>query len=225
MIDKLVIDYREKYLKYGYSPRSLGWDKGKQFLRFHALTSQFELEDCTILDIGCGFGDFNAYAEMIGIKNYRYLGIDCVGEFINEANKRYGSDKIQFEEADILIFKTDQKFDFVISSGVFNHKFIDLYDGGGYKFIKDAMKKSFDLCNHAVAFDFLSDKVDYKLDHTFHSAPEVIIKMGYEFTRNLKLDNTVFPFEYSLILYKNANFLKEKTVFEIAEEKYKWIGI
>lgn len=51
--DKLISDYRKRFAEYGYSPKTLGWVKGKQDIRFSILTSQWELEGKRILDVGC----------------------------------------------------------------------------------------------------------------------------------------------------------------------------
>ena len=64
--------YEKLYKKYGYSPKSLGWEKGKQFLRFHQLTCDFELKNASILDVGCGFGDFIKYLNLNKIKNFKF---------------------------------------------------------------------------------------------------------------------------------------------------------
>ena len=35
---KVISRYTERYNKFGYDPKSLGWDKGKQDIRFDVLT-------------------------------------------------------------------------------------------------------------------------------------------------------------------------------------------
>jgi len=57
--DVVVDRYSSRFQKYGYSPKTLGWDKGKQDLRYQMLFREFSLEGKSILDIGCGFGDAN----------------------------------------------------------------------------------------------------------------------------------------------------------------------
>ncbi len=41
-LDATISRYSKRYQQYGYSPRSLGWDKGKQELRFEVLTSLYD---------------------------------------------------------------------------------------------------------------------------------------------------------------------------------------
>ena len=54
--------------------------------------------------------------------------------------------------------------------------------------------------------DFLSDKVDYQHEHTFHNAPEAVLAFAYGLTRNIVLRNDYMPFEFSILLLKDDSF-------------------
>ena len=120
--DKVIDTYRRLYSVHGYSPQALGWDKGKQFLRFHQLTSDWDLTGASILDVGCGFGDFVNYLRFMNIQNYSYTGIDLLGEFIAEGKRRYSSPQATFLQAAFEDYDSPSTFDYVIASGVFNLK-------------------------------------------------------------------------------------------------------
>jgi SAM-dependent methyltransferase len=207
----LIIDrYKKRYNIFGYDPRSLGWDKGKQDLRFDVLTNFFDCKGKTILDIGCGFGDLNRFLINKYQNNFEYIGIDLVDNFIENAKKIYRSNNISFIAGDFLSANFDRKFDLIFSSGIFNHK-MDNFDN--YQFISSVMKKAYDLSNEGFAFDFLSNQVDYEYENTFHSSPSKILDMGYKLSRRINLRNDYFPFEFSVAVYKNDGFLKDTTVF------------
>ena len=208
--ETVVKRYSERYKEFGYSPKSLGWDKGKQDLRYHILLEEFNLENKSILDIGCGFGDANKLIRN-RTKNYKYLGIDIVEDLIIEAQKQYtDNEKINFKLEDFLKTEIEEEYDLVVSSGVFNFK---LQDADNYKFINSFMKKAFSIAKEGLAFDFLSDKVDFQYDNTFHSSPSIILEMGYELSRNVILKNHYMPFEFALIVFKDDSFVKEDTIF------------
>ena len=91
--------YKKNYEKFGYSEKSLAWNKGKQNIRFKELTKNLSLKDgMKIFDIGCGFGDLNKWLLIKGYKNYYYKGVDLVEGFIETAQE---------------IYKDNQKFFFV----------------------------------------------------------------------------------------------------------------
>ena len=210
---KIIDRYTERYEQYGYDPKTLGWVKGKQNLRFSILTSQIDIEGKSICDIGCGFGDLNKFLEG-KVQHYSYYGIDIIDSLIKEATARYANDKIHFRCGDFLKEEISE-FDYAIASGIFNFK---LEDEDNYTYIENVIKKAFSLCKEGLAFDFLSDKVDYfNYEHTFHSSPEKILSIAYKYTRNIILKNNYMPFEFSVFLFKDDSFNKEDTIFN----KYK----
>ena len=208
---KNVIDrYKKRLKEYGYSPKSLGWDKGKQDIRFDILTSRYDFNNKHVLDIGCGFGDLNRILKTKAA-NYQYTGIDIVDELLVEGKKQYQDKNLEFINSNILNFVSDNLFDYAISSGMFNFK---LDDGKNYEFIESVIKKTLDLCNDGLAFDFLSDKVDYEYEETFHSSPEKILSIAYKYSRNILFRNDYMPFEFSLFIFKNDLFDKKDTIFK-----------
>ena len=74
-IEDTCTRYAVRYQQYGYSPKTLGWLKGKQDIRFEILTSQYNFANKSVLDLGCGFGDLNITLSKKNIP-YTYLGID-----------------------------------------------------------------------------------------------------------------------------------------------------
>lgn len=201
--------YADRYKDYGYDPKTLGWFKGKQELRFSILTSQVDLEDKSILDVGCGFGDLNYFLKS-RLKSYRYHGVDLVEELILEAQKRHNEEGIHFSSEDFLAAAPKQ-YDFILGSGIFNYR---LSHEDNYEYIRRTLKKAFDECTIGCAFDFLSDRVDFqKYEFTFHSNPSKILELGYSLSRNVILRNDYAPFEFTLFLFKDDSFNPENTVF------------
>lgn len=208
--DKIIKRYTGRFLEYGYSPKTLGWDKGKQDIRFNILTSQYDFNNKSVLDIGCGFGDLNKTLKYKAGNNYKYLGLDIVPVLIKKAKKLYQNSKIDFQCCDFLSTELTNQYDYIIASGIFNFK---IEAENNYSFIENIISKSFHLCRDGLAFDFLSDKVDYKHDHTFHSSPEQILGIAYKYSRNVIIRNDYMPFEFSLFIFKNESFDTSDTVF------------
>jgi SAM-dependent methyltransferase len=202
--------YKGLYQKHGYSADALGWHKGNQFLRFYQLTNLWDLNNSNILDIGCGFGDFNNYLQANNISEYNYLGIDILEEFILEGVKQYPQKNVEFIKGDFLTTDIDKNVDFSIASGTFNYKIegVDCYD-----YIYENIKKMFEFSNKAIAIDLLSDRVDYFHEHNFNYNPMKILEMAYSLSKRVVLNNSVFPFEFAIIIFKDDSFEKEKMHF------------
>jgi len=97
-----------------------------------------------------------------------------------------------------------------LASGIFNHKFPSQ---GNDLFLGGVLKKAWSLCKVGFAFDFLSDKVDYRYDHTYHNNPERILGLGYGLSRNVVLRNDYMPFEFCLYVGKDDSFDRADAVF------------
>jgi SAM-dependent methyltransferase len=213
--EKIAEKYSMRYEEFGYSPKSLFWNKGKQNLRFNILTSQFELEGKSILDIGCGFGDLTQFLEQ-KTTNYSYFGIDITKAFIIEANKRFANEKIHFKHGDFLNENIEENFDIAIASGTFNIKF---ENEDNYTFVESVIKKALSFCEIGIAFDFISDKVDFRDSQTFYYAPERVLSIAYKYSRNIIVRNDYMPFEFALFVFKDDSFEKEDTIFKLYKNK------
>ncbi|MBQ9417290.1 MAG: class I SAM-dependent methyltransferase [Bacteroidales bacterium] len=211
--------YTGRYRTYGHSPKTLGWDKGKQPLRFSILSDIIEPspDRFSLLDIGCGFGDLYTYlCDKYPSRHIAYQGIDLVPVLVEEGKSTpththyQNNSDLQFICADFLQWKVPHAYDYCFGSGIFNFK---LAQGDNYQYIESIINKAFACCNVGVAFDFLSDKVDYQYEDTFHSAPEKILAMAYKLSRNVVLRNDYMPFEFAVQIFKDESFLKEDTIF------------
>jgi SAM-dependent methyltransferase len=208
--------YRKGYAEYGYSPKTLGWEKGRQDIRFEVLLSFFESHEKSILDIGCGFGDLNRVLFRENGGSYRYLGVDLVSELIEEGRRHYPQENIRFLNADFLEFQFKENFDIIVASGIFNHRFDS---GGNDLFIERVLKKAWALCTEGLAFDFLSDKVDYRYVHTYHNNPGRILELAYGLSRNVSIRNDYMPFEFALYVGKDDSFDRADAVFNVHKRR------
>ena len=210
---KTVINrYTERFHEFGYSPKTLGWDKGKQPLRFSILSKIIPSVSTSfsIMDIGCGFGDLYAFLSNSHAAMFQYYGIDIVPTLIQEGESRYPQNNVKFFCGDFLDVPFDLHIDYCIGSGLFNFK---LTEDDNYEYIENIIKKAFEISEIGIAFDFLSDQVDYKYELTFHSNPSKILTIAYKYTRNVVLRNDYMPFEFALYMYMDESYQKEDTIF------------
>ncbi len=192
--DRTRSRYDKRIIEFGYNPKSLGWIKGNQGIRFSALTEIGIMNNCKIYDIGCGFGDLFRFLKITS-KNFQYIGFELNPNLISMAKKKNQNTK--FKLLDIEKEHIEGKCDWAIVSGLFNFKRKD-----NYKFIKKMIKKIFQSCKKGVAIDFLSTYVDYKNKDAFYSSPEKIFKICKELSPRIVLRHDYMPFEYCVYIYK-----------------------
>ena len=146
--------YDKRLRQFGYDPKTLGWLKGKQGIRFSILTSIGDLKNSTVLDVGCGFGDLYGFLKYNKV-NCKYLGLDLNHNLIT-------CGKIQYPKAHFKVFDVEKdnittKYDWIIISGLLNYK-----RKNSYEFIQFILKKMYKLCKKGLAVDFISNYVDFK---------------------------------------------------------------
>lgn len=141
--------YKKAILKYGLTARGVHWDSSfTQYLRFEVILQFIEnLNDSSIVDVGCGFGEFLCFLEYKKIKAKEYLGIDCEEQMIKISKSRFKTNNFLVKDVlkDTLIKK-----DYYICSGALN-----LLEFKEFKvFIKNCFKNS----QKAFIFNFLIKK-------------------------------------------------------------------
>jgi SAM-dependent methyltransferase len=147
--NKLIKKYKVK------DPRSLGWgSRESQGIRFSVLAGIGIGSKDTVLDIGCGYGDFSH-----AVDNGNYIGFDICPEMIKEARKRYPDQKF------ITEWK-DETADWVIASGVFNLKDADMA----------LIPRMFLNCNKGISLNFLCryKGMEEKDDRIYHDPADII---------------------------------------------------
>jgi SAM-dependent methyltransferase len=195
--ENLIQRYVDRFRKYGALPETLGWKKGRQKIRFQVLTDIAFLKDDSVLDVGCGFADLYDFLRQKGWEGH-YTGVDIVPVLVETAKKKHPA--LDIKILDILRDPLQERFDYVMASGLFNVKF-KLADN--LKFIDRMLRKMFALSRRGVACNFMSDYVDWKSEESFYVKPEVVFAMAKRLSRRIALRHDYMPFEFAVYLFKN----------------------
>ena len=205
---KMVAVYLRQLKKYGYSPKSLGWMKGKQGLRFERLT-RFIKKNSKILDYGCGFGDLMSFLELNNL-NVDYSGCDVIPEFLEIAKEK--NPKGNFFQIE-LFENIKENYDNIICSGTFNilyHKEIENHKKHIFKIINNL----FQCCKNTLSIDFQSPYVDFHSENAYHQEINEIINYSIKYlSRRFVVDHSYMPYEYTIHIFKNDKIKKPKNIF------------
>jgi ubiquinone/menaquinone biosynthesis C-methylase UbiE len=176
----------------------VGWGSvDSQEKRFRVLTEIGNLDNDSILDVGCGLG---AYFDYVHKKhsNLSYTGIDINLNMIQEAQQRHSD--IEFIHANIIADThalNDRKFDYVFLSGALNLSADKHHDT-----IKSIMKEMFTLANKGVAINFLSVFSDYLTPGEYYCNPVDILQLAFSITKKATLRHDYMPHDFTIYLYK-----------------------
>ena len=185
--------YNKLISDHGCNPQALSWNNDyTQKIRFIALTQIYNLDNKTILDVGCGFGDlYDLLKEKY--KDFKYTGIDVLPNMIQNAKKKHPN--IDFIETEYSKYEGD-KYDIILSSGALSFKILNYKD---YYF--GMIEKMYKESKIATGFNMLNIK-NHIDDDTFiaYSLPEV-----YEFcsslTEKIIIRQDYLPHDFTFYLY------------------------
>ncbi len=186
--EQTINRYSTRYKKLGRNVKSLGWGSlEQQQYRFDRVLNFVECQNKSILDIGCGFGDFYSFMQLKNIDPVQYTGWDINQNLIDEANK--GSDaNTDFEVVNLLDEDIDKQADIVIMLGLLNFDLKNEYDNIEYS--KKMIKKAFFHSKEKLVVDFLSVNMtqDYpKEDFIFYHNPSEMLDFALTLTCNVSL--------------------------------------
>lgn len=95
--------YYEALKEFGISAQGVHWNnKYTQYKRFEVLTKLIkkEIRSASIVDVGCGFGEYYQYLKNNKKLPASYIGVDCESNMVNISRKRFP--EVQFFVQNIL---------------------------------------------------------------------------------------------------------------------------
>lgn len=200
-MDTTIINYYdEKVKEHGAVSKGADWNgKESQYLRFDILSNIFkEKSDFSLLDYGCGYGEFLNYLDKNHYKNISYTGFDLSDEMITHS-------KLKFPKK-CFTNKTsyNNTYDYTILSGTLHVKLKNDND-----IWKNHIIKTLDHLNQiskkGFAFNLLtsySDK-EYMKDYLYYASPEEIFKYcKLNFSKNVLLDHSYNLYEFTVFVKK-----------------------
>lgn len=195
---KIINRYMKRFKKYGVDIKTLASGNiERQKIRFKIFSEIGDLNGKTLLDLGCGFGDFYQHLKERNI-SVKYTGIDICPAFIDVCRERFP--EADFMVRDIQKEGFNKKYDYIVSSQVFNGKF-EVQDN--MDVIKNVLEKCYKNCNVATAFDMMTDYVDFKEDKLYYYSPEKIFSYCKSLTKRVLLRHDYPLFEFVVCLYKD----------------------
>jgi len=201
--------FSESLRRYGYDPRSLGWIEGTQDTRFRVLAAVGDLEGCSVLDVGCGFGDLYEYLYREGIK-VDYTGVDLNPEFVDIARQRHPD--ARFIVADFEDSKISGRFDWVVESGVFNYMISD-----HQTFVGNMVRKMFKAARKGIAIDFLNNNGSFFSSGLYHPDPADLYRFCSKLSKRVVLRCDYKPTEFCVYVYKDTRETPENVYREYHE--------
>lgn len=197
--------YEECFLRHGDNHRGADWPNENDLIKRYKVMSSVikENESSIVLDFGCGTGMFYNFINKENL-NINYIGVDINKSLIKAAKEKY--ENINFYEIDILKNKNNFNFsyDYAICNGVFTEK-LNLTNDKMFLFLKEIITILFENSKKGIAFNVMSDIVDFKREDLFYLDFNSLLSfVSKNLTRNFIIRNDYGLYEYTVYLYKEA---------------------
>ncbi len=210
--ERVIEMYRAAFAAHGDTPAAVLWPKGRQALRFDALTSHIHVDGFSLLDYGCGLAHLKDYLDQ-RFGAYRYHGVDLVPEFIEAARTKHPTARFDLISEQR---RPDAAYDHIVASGTFNILWRD--DPREHRaLVRETLRRLFDLSIVSLSVNFMTDRVDYRQDGAYH---ENVVDI-YEYARDalsprLVINQAYMPYEFTLTVLRDTGIVRPENVYRDA---------
>lgn len=198
----VVAHYEQSLSKHGPTARGMDWkDEASQALRFDVLCGIGDLRAKTVHEIAAGVGHLHDYLQSKNIGAI-YSGSDLSREMVAEARRLHPG--VAFDVRDATEVEASGPYDLVFCSGLFNVK-LDTPEPLWRELVESTLRSMFRASRIGIAFNLMSDHVDYQSDVLFYSNPAAMLKFCLdEFGQHVVLRHDYPLHEYTVYVYRET---------------------
>ncbi len=208
-----IVDHYESCLeKHGDSHLGVDWPRQKDVeVRYHVMLDLFQSDpasELTLLDFGCGLSHLQTYMQRGDYGRVRYAGLDLSERFIRAAQEKFPD--TPYYCLDILKDGGQlPSFDYIVMNGVFTQKCSLSFDAM-FAFAQRLVKQVFSKCTKGIAFNVMSDQVDWKRDGSFHVPfDQLATFLTKEVSRDFVFRHNYGLYEYTTYVYRTPSIALE----------------
>jgi SAM-dependent methyltransferase len=201
--------YSGTFAEHGATARGVDWGRDADLaLRYDKMLSVIEPSSgsdngsshgISLLDVGCGYGGLFGHARKRDVA-IDYTGIDVVPQMIEHAKETFPT--ARFACRDVFDDALSERFDYVVCNGILTQKLttsireMDVY-------AQEMIKRLFELCRRGVAFNLMTNKVNFMVDNLYYRSPVELLSFCFaEVTDRIKIDHSYKLYDYTVYLYR-----------------------
>lgn len=175
--------------------RVLWGDSVKQTFRFAEIARFLPNRTASILDVGCGNGEFALFLNSHGHTG-PYVGIDINDALLAEAKSYYPS--LEFHNADIMAGEYTSQHDHVVASGVFNADF-----GQDIGYVFSFIEVMFNICTTSAIFNCITTHTSHVDKDAFYVDPALMLDFLLKNVSScVELRHGIVPYNYTVAVHR-----------------------
>jgi hypothetical protein len=171
-------------------------------LRYTQLAKLFSHEqNIQIHDVGMGLGSLYTFIKTrFPEKEITYSGSEILLEYVEECQKLFPESA--FYHRDISESFDNEKYDYVVMSGVFHQK-RNTKISDWERFSQNLIKNSFMMAKKGIGFNFITPFVDfYQAEVYYCNLPKLLNFINDELSRFFVLHHNYALFEFTMFVYQ-----------------------
>lgn len=153
-----------------------------------------DLEGRSVLDVGCGVGDFHAYLRALA-PTATYRGIDISPAMVARSRERFPG--VDFDVVDLLEGPPQRAWDFVAAFGVFNVRV-----PGADALLPRLLRRQFECARVAAHVSLLTSHFQGFDEHALHWSPLDVLELALSITPYVNVRHDYLPHDFSVTLYR-----------------------
>jgi SAM-dependent methyltransferase len=193
---RVIQRYQQRIAEHGATFASLNsGSEEKQAIRQWVHASALRGQRPSILEVGCGLGDFYRYLMTQG-RNCSYHGYDIVPEYVAECQRVYP--QAGFDVRNIFLNGIEGSYDTVVMSQVLNNRY---QKSDNMLVMHRALELAYQHTRVSVSVDMLSTYVDFRNPDLFYYSPEDIFRMAKAIAPRVLIRHDYRAFEFCVQLF------------------------
>ena len=191
--------YQALLARYGNSHQALNWGSTfSQHRRFEILAGIGIAAGDSVLDVGCGLGDFYAWLQAHH-PQVAYAGLDLTSAMIERARERFPGVRFMYGTALESATLAEEEFDHIMASGIF---YLRKHNPESY--LQRTVRAMFSRAQKSVAFNTLSTWATTKEAGEFYADPARVLAFCHTLTACVVLRHDYHPADFTIYLYKEG---------------------
>jgi len=191
--------YADRDAQFGIDVRAVDWgSRESQVRRFEVLAQIGPLGSDSVLDVGCGQGDFYEWLRGTGYRG-EYTGIDITPAMVRTARRRFSD--AAFLDIDLMSDPTtlDLRRDWIFASGIFTFRRAE-----AVRYMESMIATMFGLARKGLAVNSLSAWADRPAGGEFRADPLHFLGFCRALTPFVVLRHDYHPGDFTLYLYNGV---------------------
>lgn len=190
--DKLINESTDEHLAVGQS--KISHEK-----RFSKMLDIGDLDNKSILDVGCGLGAFYSFLKLKNI-SVNYTGYDINEKMLQGARNSHLEIADKFKNIDLIENAIENQFDYSISVGPLN---LNMDEKTNYEMTFKLIDSLFKCSKIGYALSMTSIMSRKKNNDTFYYDPALIVNHISKYCNNYRIDHSYLPHDFTVFCYKD----------------------